>query len=370
MPPRPPARRSGRRRDGGRARLRGAALGSRAYRLTSALAKTASASTSRAAARVSATTSPCRTSSAPPRCAATRRGRRATRARKATPATAAPYRARPIRSSSTNSGSTVSAPRRGRERGVVVDAEVAREGGRPRPSSRSSPRRGSRPRRRDPADEARHDVEHALARAQYGMSAVERRPWLIRFRPLREAPKRLLGRRVRRRQPDRRLGRVAAIVAEQGRRSGRRRRCRRARRLPLTPAQKIATSSPCARAAAVTASRLSSDAIRHALATLGGGHDRTGAVRRRHGQGRESRTCRYSRGRVAEIESLDPHAEPLATERHPPADGERARVLHLGGAEHALVARGERLADRRGGPDHIDHDPVGAAASSAGVNAT
>ena len=62
---------------------------------------------------------------------------------------------------------------------------------------------------------SRGTTSSTLSRAQYGMSASSSGPWLIRLRPLREARKRLLGGRIRRRQPDGRLGRVAALAVEQ-----------------------------------------------------------------------------------------------------------------------------------------------------------
>ena len=53
-----------------------------------------------------------------------------------------------------------------------------------------------------------------LSRAQSAMSASSSGPWLIRLRPLRDWRKRLLGRRVRAGQPQRRFRRVAALAAE------------------------------------------------------------------------------------------------------------------------------------------------------------
>ena len=123
---------------------------------------------------------------------------------------------------------------------------------------------------------------------------------------------------------------------------------------PFTPAQNTATSSPCERAASVTAARLSSDATstrsqRSAAVTIA----RVPFVVDIASVG--VRGSRYSRGEF-------PRSNPsMRTPRRSPPSvtpraSEGARVLHLGRAPHALVARVERLADRRGGTDHVDHD--------------
>ena len=66
-------------------------------------------------------------------------------------------------------------------------------------------------------------------------------------------------------------------------------------------------------------------------------------------------TAEVLAGRVAEVEAVDQDAEPLAAERDA-RRGERPRILDLGRAQHLLVPARERLADRRGGADHVDHD--------------
>ena len=117
----------------------------------------------------------------------------------------------------------------------------------------------------------------------------------------------------------------------------------------------MATSSPCARAASVTAARLSNDAIstrsqRSAAVTIA----RVPFVVDIASVG--ERVSRYSRGELPRSKPSirTPSRSPPSVT--PPAVDERTRVLDLGGAEHALVAARERLADRRGGADHVDHD--------------
>ena len=62
--------------------------------------------------------------------------------------------------------------------------------------------------------------------------------------------------------------------------------------------------------------------------------------------------------RVAEVEALDVLEPPLAGElRRPSRLRERARLVDLGAAENAPVARRERLADRRGRAEDVDDDP-------------
>ena len=68
------------------------------------------------------------------------------------------------------------------------------------------------------------------------------------------------------------------------------------------------------------------------------------------------RGSRYSRGEL-------PRSKPSirTPSRSPPSvtpsPASAPRVLDLGRAPDPLVARSERLADRRGRPDHVDHDP-------------
>ena len=59
---------------------------------------------------------------------------------------------------------------------------------------------------------------------------------------------------------------------------------------------------------------------------------------------------------VAEVETLDQDVVPLAREPDARA-GEGAGVVDFTDADHALVAGVERLADRRGGAQDVDHDP-------------
>src|SRR5204863_9512610 len=64
--------------------------------------------------------------------------------------------------------------------------------------------------------------------------------------------------------------------------------------------------------------------------------------------------------RVAEVEAGDALEAALARElRRPLALRERARLLDLGAAEHPPIARRERLRERRGGAEDVDHDPHG-----------
>ena len=62
--------------------------------------------------------------------------------------------------------------------------------------------------------------------------------------------------------------------------------------------------------------------------------------------------------RVAEVEALDVLEPPLARElRRALGLGERPRLVDLGAAEDAPVARGERLRHRRGRAEDVDDDP-------------
>ena len=76
--------------------------------------------------------------------------------------------------------------------------------------------------------------------------------------------------------------------------------------------------------------------------------------------------------RVAEVEALDRLEPPLAGElRGPLGLRERARLVDLGAAEDAPVARRERLRHRRGGAQDVDDDARPARASARpGVKAT
>ena len=202
-------------------------------------------------------------------------------------------------------------------------------------------------------DEARHDVEHALAGAVRDVG-LELRPVVDQVAAAARGAKRLLGRRVRRCQPNRRLGRVAAVVAEPaGDPAG---------DVAVVERERALDAGAEDRDVVAVGTRRLGDRVeveergdQHALAALGGGDDRARAVRRRHGQRRRADREVLAR-RVAEVEALDPHAEPLAAEGDASGDGERPRVLDLGRTQHALVAGRERLADRRRGTDHVDHD--------------
>ena len=68
-----------------------------------------------------------------------------------------------------------------------------------------------------------------------------------------------------------------------------------------------------------------------------------------------------SRGEAPDVEAVDDDGVPLAAHDRLVAErgAERSRLVDLGAAEHALVARRERLGDRRGGADHIDDDADG-----------
>ena len=117
----------------------------------------------------------------------------------------------------------------------------------------------------------------------------------------------------------------------------------------------MATSSPCERAASVTAARLSNEAIstrsqRSAAVTIA----RVPFVVDIASIG--ERGSRYSRGELPRSKPSirTPSRSPPSVT--PPTRHERPRVLDLGGAEHALVPARERLADRRRRADHVDHD--------------
>ena len=95
----------------------------------------------------------------------------------------------------------------------------------------------------------------------------------------------------------------------------------------------------------------------HGLAGRGGGDDRPRSVRRREDQRLAARLRELGR-RVAEVELAEVPAAALPR-------GDRAgqfglqpeRLVDLDGAEHALVAGGERLDDRRRRAHDVDHDP-------------
>ena len=61
----------------------------------------------------------------------------------------------------------------------------------------------------------RGTTSSTLSRAQYGMSASSSGPVVDQVAAAARGAERLLGRRVRRRQPHRRLGGVAAVVTEE-----------------------------------------------------------------------------------------------------------------------------------------------------------
>src|SRR5207248_2956654 len=97
----------------------------------------------------------------------------------------------------------------------------------------------------------------------------------------------------------------------------------------------------------------------HDVTTLGRRQDRRGAVRRRQDQVTRTRARRELARRRADVESVHHHALALAaddrvlTELRP----QRARLVDLAAAEHALVPRRERLGNRRRRPYHVDDDP-------------
>ena len=68
------------------------------------------------------------------------------------------------------------------------------------------------------------------------------------------------------------------------------------------------------------------------------------------------RTVEVLAGRVAEVEAVDPHAEPLASERDAARRRRAPARPRPRPRTHALVAARERLADRRRRADHVDHD--------------
>ena len=93
------------------------------------------------------------------------------------------------------------------------------------------------------------------------------------------------------------------------------------------------------------------------FAPRGRGQDRLRAVRRREDQRVCTRLDELPRGR-AHVEPLDPDGVPLAAD-----DGalrllaQAARILDLGAAKNAPVARGQRLGDRRRRAQDVDDDP-------------
>ena len=66
-----------------------------------------------------------------------------------------------------------------------------------------------------------------------------------------------------------------------------------------------------------------------------------------------------SRGRCADVEPFHHDRVALAADDGLVAElcTERLRLVDLGTTEHSLVARCERLGDRRGRANHVDDDP-------------
>jgi hypothetical protein len=77
-----------------------------------------------------------------------------------------------------------------------------------------------------------------------------------------------------------------------------------------------------------------------------------------------ARGSRNSRGEAPTSNPSIRTASPLSTdERALDLAAQPSRLLDLGAAEHAPVAGGQRLRDRRGGAQDVDHDPTAAEAA-------
>ena len=127
--------------------------------------------------------------------------------------------------------------------------------------------------------------------------------------------------------------------------------------VPCTPAHTTTTSSPASRAASTTADEVQERRDEHALAALRRRRRRRASRSSSRGSSVSADRLEVLARRVPEVESGDANGVPLAAEDAlAERVAQRARLLHLGRAEHPLVARRERLADRRGRPDDVDDD--------------
>ena len=125
----------------------------------------------------------------------------------------------------------------------------------------------------------------------------------------------------------------------------------------MNPAQRIATSSPRSRAAADDRLQIEQAAEQHLVARSAA----VTIVRVPFVVERISVAARRFEElarRGADVEAFDPDRVPLAADdARRDLRAQRLCLLDLGHAEDALVAGGERLGDRRGGPQDVDHDP-------------
>ena len=86
--------------------------------------------------------------------------------------------------------------------------------------------------------------------------------------------------------------------------------------------------------------------------------DRARPVRRREDDRGGARLAQELSRRGADVEALDPDRVPLAAEQAlSELVAERARFADLAAAVDPFIARGERLRDRRGRAENVDHDP-------------
>ena len=215
--------------------------------------------------------------------------------------------------------------------------------------------------------EARHDVEHALAGAVRDVG-LELRAVVDQVAAAARGAKRLLGRRIRRRQPHCRLGRVAAVVAEQaGDPAGHVAVVERER--ALDPRAEDRDVVPVRTRRLGHRGEIEERRDQDALAALGSGDDRPRAVRRGHGEDRRAHR-QVLAGRVAEVEPVDQHAEALAAER----DAALAASARASSTSAAHQTRSYPLASAWQIVDVARitsiTTPVGAAAASSGVKAT
>ena len=148
------------------------------------------------------------------------------------------------------------------------------------------------------------------------------------------------------------------------RRSGRRRRRRRSRSAPSTPAQRIATSA-APRAASTTRVEVEQRADEHRLAARGRGEEQRGCRWSSSGRGVETSCGLARRTRAASCRSRSPRSGRCAARRRARRRGRRARGHPRSRRRRstALVARRERLADRRGRPQDVDRRSRRGAAS-------
>ena len=203
-------------------------------------------------------------------------------------------------------------------------------------------------------DEARHDVEHALSRAERDV-VLELGRVLEQVAPALRRTQRLLRPGPRGREAGGGLCRVRAPPAEElDDAAG-----------DVGVVERERALDAGADDDRVVPARASPRRRRPGSGATPRGRARTAPRRRRRPACRSSSTGRASTRRlevlarrVPEVEAGDAHGVPLASEDAVAEPfPERPSLLDVGRAEDPLVPRVERLAHRRGGADDVDHDP-------------